>query len=207
VTNTVATAITGKDVVTLYATAAGVVEPGSLPLRSITKSLPLKPGKFATLSLSVQTQTLPAGTYVLVVQTTDAAGLTTPSPTTLPLTVEVPVVTLAATVAAVVPAAPRAGRAASVAVRISNSGNIDSTASLAVAIGLSTDGTTVAIPITSVTVRPHVKAGGALVTVVVHFKIPANLAAAAYHPFVTVTATTPTAQTVTAVGPAFTPIA
>ena len=208
VTSTAPAVSSGKDSILLYATTTGAVDGASLVLRQLTRPLTFKPGVAKLFTLAVQTQTLPAGTYTLLVQTTDANGLLTTAAAGPSLVVEPPVVTLSATAAAVTPAAPKAGRKATVAVALANTGNIDSTAPLTVSVGLSTDASGAgAVAVTSSTHRLRVRANGRPTKLKVTFTVPAGLTAAAYYPVVTIAGTVPTPATSTAsaVGPSFTP--
>ena len=209
VTSTATTANTAKDSVAVYATTTGAIDAASLVLSTITRKLTFKPGQAETFTLPVQTQNLPIGTYTLLVQTTDSTGLKTTAATGPALTVQPPVVTLAATVGAVSPAKLKAGGKASVTVTLVNSGNVNSTASLNVSVGLSADGSeTITVPITTGAHRLQVADTKRPAKLKVSFTLPATLTATAYYPVVTVSGTVPTpaTNTVTAVGPAFTPL-
>ncbi len=210
VTSTAAAVSTAKDTLTLYATTTAAVDSASLVLATISKKLTFKPGKAVLFNLPVQTQNLPAGTYTLLAQTVDAAGLLTTAAAGPSLVVAPPVVTLTATVSAVAPASTKAGRKATVVVTLVNSGNVDSTGSLTVSVGLSTDGTaTVTVPLASASHKPRVPATHKPAKLVLAFTLPTTLTATTYYPVVTVTGTVAAVSpaTTAAVGPAFTPVA
>jgi hypothetical protein len=212
VTSTATANSTAKDTITVYATTDGVIDANSLVLTTLSKKLTFKPGKPVMFNLpTIQTQNLPAGDYTMLAQTTDATGLLTVSAAGPSLVVVPPVVRFAATVGAVAPKKARAGKKASVVVTLANAGNVDSTAAVTFAVGLSADGTTaVAIPlaVASATRKVKVVATGKPTKVTLTFTLPADLTATAYYPVVSITGTASTVNpaTTVAVGPAFTPV-
>jgi hypothetical protein len=118
--------------------------------------------------------------------------------------VAAPLISLQGTLSAIAPKVLKAGKAASLTLTLTNLGNIDATGPASVAIGLSTDGSTVSESITTVSIRSlRVKAGGKQkVLVHLHFKLPTDLQAISYDPIVTLTQGS---NSLTVVGSPFTP--
>ena len=205
VTNSGTAAVSGSATITLFATTTGVIDSASTNVGSLTiKNLPLKAGKSTGKSINVSKLSLPAGTYTLLAQATDSAGNVSASTTGPTLTVAAPFVSLSAVVGAVKPTSPKVGKPATFVVTITNAGNVDSTGDLTLAIGVSSDGTTLAEAVTSVTKKnAKVKSGGKALKVSAHFKVPTDLPFFTLYPFVTITQGT---TTLSAVGPSFLPL-
>ena len=203
VTNSGTAASTGVDTFAVYASTTGTFDSSATQVGTLSKKVSLKAGKSSKVNFSFKKLSLPAGTYTLFVQATDASGDTSVSAAGGTVTVAAPFVNLSAAVGAVKPTIAKEGKPISFVVTITNTGNVDSTGPLMITAGLSTDGTTLAVPVTTITKSPKIKANGKATKLTVRFTLPGNLTALSYFPFVSITQGTATA---TAVGPTFSPV-
>jgi hypothetical protein len=181
--NTTPGTLNGTTRLALYATTTGTVAGGTL-IGSVSKRLKLKAGKSTTASVPVKPASLPAGTYTLLAEATDAPGTAIVSPTGPSLTVAAPVVTLTHTVGTVAPASLPPGRSIAFTLTLTNTGNIASAGLSTITVGLSTDGATLAVPLSTVKRSLKIAPGGKPVAVKLKVKLPATLAAGPYQPFV-----------------------
>ena len=144
-------------------------------------------GDTAKASIGVKAS-LPAGTYTLVAVATDASGQAVTSSAGPTITVAASVVTLATAVGKVTPASVKAGKPISIAITVTNSGNVASTGLATLTVTIADGGTAVALTVPSrkVTIKAG-KAGQAGKSVVLHLaaKVPAGTAAGTYFPTVT----------------------
>jgi hypothetical protein len=187
ITNTGTTLSNGLDQIGIYASTTGSIDSSSTLIASLTnKKLKLKAGQTTKLSVPLKNLSLPAGSYTLLAQTTDYNKLVTPSTTGPSLVVAAPFVSVSAVVGPVKPVTVIAGKSVSVAVTLTNAGNINSTGKMNVAFGLSSDGATLAIPLTTVTKAVTVKSGGKATPLHLPFKIPVGTAAGTYFPYLTI---------------------
>ena len=183
VTLTNATAAAVKGTVRLLVTAA--TDGGSpVPLAAVARRVNLTAGGHVTLTVPVRGTPAAAGTYAVLATATDPAGTALaavggPTFTVAPATVDLSVA-VAAT-----PTSVAAGRPVTLAVSVVNRGNVDAVGTLSVTAGLSTDGTTVAVPLVNVSRPARVKATR---PTVLRFrpKVPAGTPAGAYTVVVTV---------------------
>ena len=201
-TNSSATLTTGTTTISLFVTTTGEIDSTSENVGTLVlKKFGFKPG--VTVQKTVNVTKLPtmADQYTLLAQVTDGSGNVSDAKTGPTLSVVAPFVSLSATVDAVKPTAPKLGKPASFVVTITNAGNVDSTGMLKLAVGLSSDGATLAEAITTLTFNTaKIKAGGKPTKLTAHFTSPADLNLLAYYPLVTIMQGT---NTLTASGPMF----
>ena len=194
-TNTTAAADKGVNHVDLYAVPAGATDvTAGVRLATATRRTNLAASASQRLALPVRLLPSGVGTYTLVARATDAAGdvIATAGPT---LTVAAPAVMLSATVTAS-PTALVAGRPVTFTVTVVNAGNVDSTGRLTLSVGLSVDGSIVAVPVVSVAKGVRVKAAGGTVVLRVRGKVPSGTSAGSYLPLASVTQGTAAAKAV-----------
>ncbi len=176
---------TGVNTFTIYASTDAVVDAGDRILGTpVSKKLNLKAGKMTKITVPVKGVAAPiAGTYDILVSATDASGVvsTVEAPS---LTVAPSFVSLSGVIGAATPTALTAGKTISFKVTLTNAGNTDGTGNLTAAIGLSTDGATVPISLTSVSKGVKIKKNGGAVSLTYKVKIPAGTATGTYFPAV-----------------------
>ena len=206
ITNTTNATTKGSFSLKVFASTDGLIDSlSNLVGNLVLKTLPLQPGQTKTKTVKfTKNVTLPAGQYTLLAQTTDSAGTVTDATAGPTLSVADAHVDLSATAGAVKPASPKLGKPASVQLTLTNTGNIDSNGALTVAVGLSTDGVTVAEPVTTVTFsNVRIKDTGKAVKLALHFVLPTDLDVLSYYPVLTLTQDD---QNLTAVGTPFSPM-
>jgi hypothetical protein len=201
VTNTGATTSSGKDTFALFASTDGAIDGSSIPLNSIKRPVVLKAGREILERVPVNTAALPAGTYTILEQTTDSKGNITATTTGPTLTVVAPSISLSASIGLVSPSLVKLGRTGTFKLTITNSGNINSTGLASIAIGLSADGVSEFVPLTTVRSKPTIRPSKS-VTIVLHLKIAKAFSpTGTYEPFVSFAQGS---NTVTQIGSAFT---
>jgi uncharacterized repeat protein (TIGR03803 family) len=146
---------------------------GKLPITFTIRSLPA---------------TLTAGSYHLLTEVIDPGGLTNDVITTQTMSVVLPVITPAVSVAVVTPAIVAVNRTGSVFVTIFNNGNVPAKGVL-VMLGLSSEGIS---PVSGIVLETVNQKGvtlqpGRSVRYRLHFKLTTALTAGSYFPFVTAT--------------------
>ena len=174
-TNTTGSAITAKraSVVRVYATRTGQIDSASLLVGTRAGRVRLAAGGAMTLTVAVRSAALTAGDYQLLAEATDAAGDVVAATEGPALTVAPPTVLLTATVAAVAPATLTPGRPATVTVTVADDGNVSAAGPLSFDLGLTTDGTTVAVPLATVSRRVTSRPGHT-VDLRLRFRVPPN---------------------------------
>ncbi len=197
VTNSTTATESGTAKVALYATTTGVIDADSTLVGSASKKLKLAAGKSATFAVPVASLQLPAGTYTVLPQATDAAGVVTTGTAGPTVTVAAPFVDLSAVVGAVSPTALTPGKPLSVTVTLTNTGNTNVAGAGSVTLALSSDGTTLSVPFTPVKHAIAVKANGKALSIRLKVKTPATVPAGTYVVLATVVQG---ANTATAVG-------
>ena len=155
--------------VRVYATTTGTVDADSRLIGTARHRIRLAAGRAMTLAVAVRSAGLLAGDYAMLVQTTAADGTVATSAAGPALAVSPAVASLSATVG---PATLSAGRPAVVAVTVTNAGNVPVAGPISIRLGLTTDGTTVAIPLAT-TVRRGTLRPGRAATVRLRFRAPA----------------------------------
>ncbi len=187
ITNNGNIATSGLTTTRIYLSPNSTVNAGEL-VNDLSRRLVIKPGGSALVTVPLLT--IPAtlsGTLNLIAQVTDQNAVRTSVNSGLQVSVGAPSVALTATFTAqtVAPIAP--GRSASVTVTVQNTGNIDSTGTSTIVIGLS------GVPGSTTLTRPvRIPAGK---SVILHLKllVPSTLAAGQYFP--TLSFTQPLAST------------
>ena len=185
VSNSSSNTIKATDTITVYASTTGVIDGASTQIASITKPFTLKPGASKPVRLLVKNLSLPAGSYSLLAQASDASGTynATVGPT---LQVAAPYVSLAASVGAVTPATVTQGKKISFVVTLTNNGNIDSSGAATFAISLMNGPSTT--PLDTVTFKSlKIKAGGKPTKVRLHAIAPSPSIYTSQYPVVAIT--------------------
>ena len=187
-TNTTAAAIKGPAKISIGASAAGV---NGTELGVVTRRVNLPAGGRLTVTLPVRDLPAVAGSYTVLATATDPSGTVITSATDASgpgLTVTAATVALSVSSVVASPSAVADGRAATIAVTLSNGGTVDSTGRLTISVGLSVDGgTTVIVPLASSARATRVAAAGAKLAVVrLRAKVPAGTAAGSYQLVATV---------------------
>jgi hypothetical protein len=188
VTNFAKTAATGRSTVTLFAAPDGRLDGTQTSLVAVSRSLAVRADGSATVSLRLRKipASLSNAGYTLIATVTDANGATLASTAAATLAVAPATVALAATVAPQSTAPTNAGRTATLTVTVANDGNVSSSGPLAVTLGLSLDGATVAVPLGTTRHGVTLKPGGKPVVLHLRVRIPAAAAAGTDRPLVSV---------------------
>ena len=186
--NNTAAAIKGPMTVRVFASNDGQVDSAAVNLADIPQRAPLSASK--TLTITVPMKALPAsltaGSYSLLAEVV-YNGVATANALTGPnLTIQAAVFTPIIVVGTVTPTSTSRGKNVKLAVTITNDGNVTSAGSLALTVGVSTDGQTVAqvidtIDLTATGIKPHRAKSYRL-----NVTIPASLAAGKYVPTVAI---------------------
>ena len=190
VTNTTSATIRETVTIALYAsTSAGSVT-GATPIGTLTKKLVIKPQKSTKLKISVATipASLPAGSYYVIAQLTDAQNATSLASVPGVVTVAAPFIAPVLAVGPVLPAIITAGKHGSLLVTVTNNGNIDAVGSLSTQINPSLDGVS---PLPGQTLgtqvlKVKIKHGG-FARFRLKVNVPLGLATGSYIPLVTIT--------------------
>jgi hypothetical protein len=188
-TNTTAAAASAKSdsVVRVYATQTGVIDAGSQLVGTFKRRVVLGKGKAKAVTVAVRSASLPIGTYTLLTQVTDGAGDVVTAAAGPALTVEPATVTLSGTTSHFSPATLTPGRVAAVTVTVTNTGNTAAAGPVTITLGLTSDGTTLAVALTSVTRRLPIKPGRSA-ALRLRFRVPTTATVGArYQTQVTVT--------------------
>ncbi|MDB5332239.1 MAG: peptidyl-prolyl cis-trans isomerase (rotamase) - cyclophilin family [Phycisphaerales bacterium] len=196
--NSTQTTEKGTATFSLFAAPDGVIDAAAVPITTLRRGVNLKAG--ATLSLKLTTTKLPAsltaGTYTLLVQTTDPSGNVTDATTGPTIQVAAPFVSLTASAASIKPTALKLKKSGTLTVTLFNAGNVTTSGSATINIGVSADGQTEAFSLTQFTKAIKVKPNHSLV-LHLHLVVPATATAGTYTPFVSITQD---GSTATAVG-------
>jgi uncharacterized repeat protein (TIGR03803 family) len=176
------------EVVSLYATTTGVIDGSSTLLGSARRSLKLAAGKSATLGVAVKPSALPAGTYTILAQMTDATGAVQATAASgASLQVATAFISLSATLPSATPLAVTAGKTAlSLTLALTNAGNVNSSGMATLAVYLSADGTTPTFHVTTVRASFTVKPGGKPTPIKLKVKVPASATAGTFFPLVVI---------------------
>ncbi len=171
--------------ITVFASSDGSTNDGNY--KTVDPHLSLKPGM--STDVSVPLRTVPAGlsgNYVTLAQVTDRDGNITSVNSNQSLAIAPPIVTLTAAVIAAPSSSVKIGHSASLAVAITNNGNVDSASPLNIVLGLSSDDATQTAVLLNKDRILKIKPGENLV---LHLQFVANssLLAGQYWPTVTVT--------------------
>ena len=177
----------GADTISLFASSDGAVDSSSTAIATANRTLTLGAGKSTRLMLTAKTVSLPAGTYTIFAQTRDSYGTVVTTASGPTINVVTPMVSLSASVGPVSPASTTAAKAISFTLTLQNGGNIDSTGVATIALGLSSDGSTVAVPLTPTAKNITIKAGGRPVAVRIKVKLPIDQPAGIFEPIVSFT--------------------
>jgi hypothetical protein len=195
ISNTGNIASNGLTTAGIYASPDGLASDATL-IASVTRKLNIKSGGSA--SVSVPLKLIPAtldGSYTIIAEVTDPNSAVTGTPTGTTVDIAPPFVSIHASSAAISAASVTPGNTTALTITLDNTGNIPATGQATIAIGLSTDGVTQSIDITTLlkTITLPVDK-----PVVVHLKflIPDSTAAGMYFPFVTYEQDGDAAQTV-----------
>jgi hypothetical protein len=186
-TGTTATTAKAASTVALYASTDGVIDASSVKLATASKRLALKAGASSKLSLGIKEVALPVGTYTLLAQVKDASGDVSVSSTGQTVTIAEPVTALSATVTGLKPTAVVAGKTFSFTLIISNTGNIATTGRASIAVGLSEDGATVAIPITIIVQKLQIKPNAKPLMLHLKVKVPTSALGMSLYPIIDLT--------------------
>ena len=190
VDNTAATPDSGT--VGVYASTDGSVDGSSVLLGSYKPQVNLKTGKSETIVVPVNSSSVPAGTYTILAQATDASSNVVASTTGPTLTVAAPFLAFSETVTTVGLASSVVSGTANHAmakVVIKNSGNVNSKGRVTIAISASTTSDVAGTLINSISPSPVIRANGGTVTEFVPFKALPDLADNSY--FITASVTDP----------------
>lgn len=135
---TASTLIKGAAIVSLYLSSGGLVDGSSVLLATEKHAVNLRPG--ASTSLQVQTKSVPsmaAGSYTLLAQVTDPAGLSESSVAGPAVQVQAPVVTLSiGAVSAVYPSIQTRRTSANFSAIVTNDGNISTSGKASIGVGV-----------------------------------------------------------------------
>ena len=187
----------GADSLTLYASTDRQIDSSSVQLAAVSKKLALPASKSINLPVAVKGFKLPVGTYTILgrfADTTDAITSVSVGPT---LAVAAPYVSLSAAARAVSPITTSAGKSVSFTLDLSNAGNVVSSGAATIAIGLSADGSTQAIAVSSATRSVAIKPGK---TIALRLKLKVPMAAAGMSLFPIVTFSQAETENLVAVG-------
>ncbi len=180
--------VSGRFTVELYADTSATLAGGQVPLGSfaVTARLRGTAGHVVPLSLRSLPASLPAGTYHLLAEVTDPTSATSLVASSQTITVAAPTDAIAASVAVVGRTTVAGGGTFTVAVHLTNAGNVDATGVTTVTVGLSPDGTTAPAALTTSTARLSIRPGTQGITRRLRVKVPAGAGKGAFYPFVTV---------------------
>ena len=185
-TNTTAAVDKGTNLVQVYAVPAGSADATAGTLLATAKAKAnLPPRGIQRLAVAIRKLPTTSGAYTLLVRATNAAGTAVTAATGPTVTVAVPAPFLSATVAG--PTTAVAGKPVTFTVIVGNSGNVDSTGTLTVALGLNPGGTTAPVSIPPVARGVRVKAGGKPLVLRLKVKLPTTARAGTYQLTATVT--------------------
>jgi len=187
-TNSTQTLEKGTATVNLFASLDGAIDSSAVRITTLKHAVNLKAGK--SVAVSVATKDLPAtladGKYTLLFQTIDPAGNVTDAISGPTIQVAAPFVSLSASGANITPPAIKLGKSGTFTMTLANDGNIASSGSASINIGLSADDQTEAVTLLDTTKAEKVEANGKLV-LRLHFVAPLSATAGTYHPFVSIT--------------------
>ena len=169
ITNNGGTAYQGLESIRFFLSPTVKLDSGAIELpQTVSKNLKLAKGKSAKLKLSIKAlpATIPAGTYYLVDEATDAAGNTdidfanTLNSSNDKINIQAPTIDLSGAFAKKLPAF-KSGAKSKIALVVSNSGNSTATGELSVALDALVDGALDqnAVAITTMPVHISVKSG------------------------------------------------
>ena len=165
----------------LFVTPLGVDGATPLELGHVTKLLSLRYYRTAHVVISVGKLLLPAGEYLLTPTTTDAVGMLSTG-TAVQLEVTDPYVSYTAVLSDVAPATSKAKKTVTLAVTISNVGNVAGNGAASFVVMLSPDTEAIGVTLPTITLKSlKVKANSKPVVVKLHFKLPSDLPAGTYY--------------------------
>ena len=178
--------LAGTDTVAVYASETGAIDSASVLLGTVRKRVAVTRGaSTAAVTVSVQTATAPAGTYVLLARVTPAAGPPTDAAAGPVLAVQPPVPQLRAAISDVVPAATfRVEGPLALTLTLTNVGNVAAAGRATVTVvmadpSLGAPQVPVRTLVRALTVRPgrpvRLRLGG---------RVPAGAVAAAYSGYI-----------------------
>ena len=194
-TNSTQALETGVAMVKLYASSDGVIDSSSVLLTTIKPHVHLQPGRSVLVHVvKPLPASLPAGSYALLVQTTDSANNITDATTGPTVQLAAPFVSLSASNAIIRPPAIKLGRVGFITVTLANAGNVITTGSATINAGLSSDGVTEAITFAENPRNLRVRAKKSL-AIRLRFVVPATATVGSYVPFVSITQDGSTATT------------
>lgn len=182
--------------ISLYASSDGTVDSSSFLLSTLDRHYSFGASKGAELNFPVKSLDVPAGTYTILAQTTDQYGTVDTAPFGPTIAIVPAVISLSASVGPISPATVTAGGMIGFTLTIQNAGNVSSSGSATIAVGLSSDGTTHSAPLATLIRRVTVKAGGSPLRLRIRVRVPADLSGT-FDPFVTFTQGS---QSVTSIG-------
>ncbi|MDB5300479.1 MAG: peptidyl-prolyl cis-trans isomerase (rotamase) - cyclophilin family, partial [Phycisphaerales bacterium] len=142
--NSTQTTEKGTAVIRLFASPNGVIDDAAVPITTLSRGVNLKPGKTLALKLTTKNlpASLPAGTYTLLVQTTDPSVNVTDATSGPTIHVAAPFVSLSASGSSVKPSAIKLKKSGTLTVTLTNAGNVATSGAAAIDIGVSSDGQT-----------------------------------------------------------------
>jgi hypothetical protein len=156
-------------------------------LINVTKGFSLKPGKSATLKVAVGALDLPAGAYTILAKSSSTNGSVNTTTTGPSVAVAAPFVAISGEVSVLTPSILKVGHTGTFKLTLTNTGNINSTGLATIAIGLSSDGATLAVPLTPFKKSLKLVPGKPLI-LTLHVKIPKGFAGVGnYFLFITFT--------------------
>ena len=177
----------GVDTVAVYVSSNDTLGPQNMLVKSVKRSITLVPGQNLNVPVTVPISglLLPAGTYTFIVRASDSLNIVNTAAIGTAVTVSAPFVSLSASLGTVSPVAAVGGDTISFALTILNNGNISSTGLATIAISLSSNGSTAAVPVATLTQRVNIPSGAIPMALRLKVKLPVALAAGVYEPFVT----------------------
>lgn len=191
VTNETGSVIDGPAVATIFAYTDGIVDGLGPSIGSLrVPDLKIRPETTVPVTVRINAA-LSAGTYTLVAQVSYKSGTTTDSVGGPTLTVAAPSVSISSVMGAITPTTVKSGGTGNFDLTLTDNGNVNSVGEATIAIGLSSDGATLAATLTPVK-RPLTLKVGKPRTLVLHLKIPKGFEPGTYFPIITFTQGTTT---------------
>ena len=180
-------AFTGSVRVNIYADTGTSLDGSQVLITSLSKKLSLKSGKGAVVNFNIKSlpSSLPNGSYHLLAEVVDPSGNSSLAATTQTIQLAAPFVQPAVLVGAVTPSSIAGGKSGTVAVTVTNDGNVAGSG-ITITLNPSDDGST-PLDVILESLRSGAKIlPGKSKTFKLHFKLNSALPAGSYIPYVSV---------------------
>jgi hypothetical protein len=187
ITNSGNVTSTGTSTVAIYASPDGLLTDAML-ITQVTPRLAIGATRSAVVTVPISK--MPAGldgNYTVLTEVTDSNLNVSSASSNTTVNIAPPIITLSATIPSVSPLTVAPGRFVTVTLELTNSGNIPSTGTAEITVGLSSDRTTQLAGTTTTIDRAVTIPNGKTVPLRLKIPIPASTTAAMYFPFVSFT--------------------